>query len=606
MTEKKIKIISVVMSVVAIVIVVAMIIGAVFVGRSIFTRKRGTISYNDIVYTRPDFNEIDNAFEKAIDEAKYGSSSSAISAMNDATSKFNELVSYLGYANIEYQKDYTNKTWENEYTVLSAQYTKSYLDYYTMLYTALHGPNSTAIFRGWSQSDLDSIDSEYEALTGSGNYVENQNKITELQNEYNNLGNGSGGSVFASESSAREYSNEAGDLLIRMAKLYNEIHPDGSYPAYAYSSYGREYTPSDVTEMRSYVKSLGHYVVDLYYDLGNDGMSVSDTSFYKEENGQVVDDVDAADAFFKKAQEVALKMFSVIDGKDATDPVSSSMRGYLTEAFDYMNDYDLYYASRNKNGNTGAFTTYLSGFEIPYMFQYRWDVIDDITTFVHEFGHFTAYYLSGSNGSTDLDIAEVQSQGLEMLFVNYYEDVYGGLNVTFEDGGSYTGAALAEIMAEAQVQSVLLNSVVFGCIMDELQYDVYTNTENYTSGSDVTEKYSELLLEYGLTEQFTLDYSHLLGWSYNFLEYWWASVSHTFNQPFYYISYAMSAIPALSLYAESTEDFASAAVSYNTVQYYGSGNSGYTFETILDKAGIGSPFEKSTYDEIAVVLDSFL
>ena len=160
------------MSVVAVVIVVALVIGAVFVGRSIFTRKRGSISYNDIVYERPDFNSIDEAFEKAIDEAKYGSSSSAISAMNDATSKLNELAAYLGYANIEYQKDYTNKEWENEYTVLSAQYSKSYLDYYTMLYSALHGPNSTAIFRGWSQSDLDAIDSEYEALTGSGNYVD--------------------------------------------------------------------------------------------------------------------------------------------------------------------------------------------------------------------------------------------------------------------------------------------------------------------------------------------------------------------------------------------------------------------------------------------------
>ena len=605
MTEKKIKILSVVMSVVAVVIVVALVIGAVFVGRSIFTRKRGSISYNDIVYERPDFNSIDEAFEKAIDEAKYGSSSSAISAMNDATSKLNELAAYLGYANIEYQKDYTNKEWENEYTVLSAQYSKSYLDYYTMLYSALHGPNSTAIFRGWSQSDLDAIDSEYEALTGSGNYVENQQKITELQNEYNNLGNGSGGNVFASESSAREYSDKAGDLLIRMAKLYNEIYPDGSYPEYAYSSYGRTYTPSDVTKMRDYVKNIGHYAADLYYDLGESGMKMSGTSFYKEENGQVVDDARAAEKFFEKAQNVALKMFSVIDGKDATDPVSSSMRGYLTDAFDYMNDYDLYYASRNKNGNTGAFTTYLSGFEIPYMFQYRGDTINDITTFVHEFGHFTSYYLSGSFGGSDLDIAEVQSQGLEMMFVNYYEDVYGDLTISYE-GDSYTGAALAEIMAEAQVQSVLLSSVVFGCIMDELQYDVYTNTDNYTRGSDVTEKYDELLLEYGLTEQYTLDYSHLLGWNYNYLEYWWSNVSHTFSQPFYYISYAMSAIPALSLYAESTEDFASAAVKYNIVQYYGNGNSGYTFEEILDKAGIGSPFEKSTYDEISVVLDSFL
>ena len=45
---------------------------------------------------------------------------------------------------------------------------------------------------------------------------------------------------------------------------------------------------------------------------------------------------------------------------------------------------------------------------------------------------------------------------------------------------------------------------------------------------------------------------------------------------------------------------------YTIVQCYCNGNSGYTFEEILYKAGIGSPFEKSTYDEISVVLDSFL
>ena len=604
MTEKKVTVISIIMSVVASVLVAAIVIGAIFVGVGVFTRKRGSISYNDIEYSRPDFDDIDRAFEDATYKAGHGSSSSAVAAMNEATSLLNELVAYLGYANIEYQKDYTNERWSDEYAALYEQYSKSYLDYCTMMYTALHGPNSSSIFRGWSQAELDAIDAEYAALTGSGNYVEGQREILELQNQYNNLGSDDGTSVYKTEESARKYATQAGGLLIEMAKTYNEMYPDGSYPDYAYASYGRTYTPEDAEKMRSYVREyLGEYVVRLYDEMGDDGIKASGTQFVMISDGRAVVDTVSSDEFFASAQNAALGMFGVIESSEAVSGVSSSMRGYLTDAFEYMYDYDLYYTSRNGNGNTGAFTTYLSGFEIPYLFQYRNDAIDDISTFVHEFGHFSSYYLSGAYGGSDLDVAEIQSQGLEMMLMNYYDEVYGSLTVT-SGGTTYSGETLADLMRKSELFSQLLFSVVMGCIMDELQYDVYTNIGNYDSGADVTAKYTSLLREYGLTESFTRDYSELIGYDYDYFEYWWAAVSHTFSQPFYYISYAMSAVPAFSVYVDSTSDFVAAAREYNFIQYYGNGESGYTLETLLAEAGTGSPFEESTYEEIGAYLET--
>ena len=51
-------------------------------------------------------------------------------------------------------------------------------------------------------------------------------------------------------------------------------------------------------------------------------------------------------------------------------------------------------------------------------------------------------------------------------------------------------------------------------------------------------------------------------------------------------------------------DFTAAANEYNYIQKYGDGT--YTFEKLLENAGVGSPFEEDTYEEIAEYLDTLV
>ena len=93
----------------------------------------------------------------------------------------------------------------------------------------------------------------------------------------------------------------------------------------------------------------------------------------------------------------------------------------------------------------------------------------------------------------------------------------------------------------------------------------------------------------------------LLGYDYDYLRYWWAGVPHTFESPFYYISYAMSAVPALTIYIDSTSDFTAAAAEYNYIQRYASEYD--DFRTLYADAGISDPFTAATYIEIDEYID---
>lgn len=594
MRASRSKVLSIVFSVVSGVLILAIIAGALAIFGSIFRRSRGDINYNDIEYSRPDFEEIDKAFDDATYEALNGSSMSAVREMNNATNLLNDLIFALTYVNIEYQKDYTDTYWYEEYNALYSQYNKSYLDYYTMLISALDGPNGDTLFDGWSDDEKQDIRDEYETLTGSGSYVEGQEKINDIKMTYNGLttSGGMGTAVYRDETSAKKYSDKAGELLIELSSVYNEIY-SYDYIDYAYSSYGRDYTADEAADMRGYVKEyIGQYVVKLFDDLGADGYLLYITASTQED---------------LTVSPVVTDFLSSVSSSEAVMNADHSMRDYLTDAYSYMRKYDLYYRSENPNGSTGAFTTYLQKYDMPYLFQYVTGAMTDVTTFVHEFGHFSAYWLSGADTSVSLDVNEVQSQALEMMFMNRYQDLFGNYAIYDKSTDQYvSGSALSDIMVKGDLFTKLLYSVVMGCVMDELQYDVYTYGEQYESGADVTERFSELLNEYGLSDKFISEYSEVLGYDYDYMRYWWATVSHTFESPFYYISYAVSALPAITIYVESTTDFVGAAQKYNYIQWYSKTSYGYSFIDLLDHASVGSPFEWDTYNELSVYFDSLL
>ena len=204
----------------------------------------------------------------------------------------------------------------------------------------------------------------------------------------------------------------------------------------------------------------------------------------------------------------------------------------------------------------------------------------DISTFVHEFGHFTAYYNLGNTGAGTLDINEIQSQANEALFMPYYKKMY-------------SEASAAKIEKQELFKSIFW-SVLMGCLFDEFQRELYLKPHTYNTPQSVNALFDRLIEEYNATAYIPRPQ----------LRYWWAEVPHTFQSPFYYISYAVSQLPALIIYEDSISDRGAAIAEYNYIQNYGDGT--YTFNTLLEKAGVKSPFEKETISSLATFLDSRL
>lgn len=244
----------------------------------------------------------------------------------------------------------------------------------------------------------------------------------------------------------------------------------------------------------------------------------------------------------------------------------------IKQAYDYMVDYQTYSiepAQNDKNRAEGAFTTYFLSMDSPYIFINMNENYNDVMTFVHEFGHYNEMYQSGSSGSS-LDLAEISSQALEFLYIPYYSQIYG--------------EQYADLSEKMSVSNILW-AVVSGCMIAEFETSVYENPD--MTSEELITLYDDLETKYNLEEH--------INWYY---------VSHLFEQPGYYISYATSGIAAFEIWNTSLTDRQSAINSYIDLSSYGSSGN---FREVLNNSGMNDIFEEQTMLNISgSISDKFL
>lgn len=527
-------------------------------GCSCRTYRRDTFDYNDIKYERIDYEALETAFEQA-NSLVNGNYISLVNASNTAVGYLNTLIGDYQYVYVEYAKD--TEAWRDEFTWVSNAYSQATSLYYELLYNVLQSSNADRFFSGWSEEEKQLIVQRHEAMDDE--YLALQTEITRLETEYNAI----------DTDDQKEYADEAAEILIDLVAAYNKLAAaEGydNYMEYAYENdYGRSYSPEDAERLCGYVKQ---YLAPLSDDVDAAISRASGAGRAAAANG-LASPLSANYTDYVALSENVLRSYF------------EEIGDYMTEAYDYLNECNLYYqatAANNPNGLTGAFTTFLYNNDAPYIYQYCSDngSWSDISTFVHEFGHFTSYYVNGSSGGSDLDVAEIQSQANEMLFLPYYEQLFTN----------------ADALVMNELFSSLFWSVTMGCIFDEFQREIYTSPESYATADDINALFDRLLEEYNADW-----YGALLGSDFDFT-YWWAEVSHTLQSPFYYISYAVSALPALTIYEDSKTDRAAAIAEYNYIQQYGNGV--YTFGELLNNAGVASPFTESTLRSLADFIES--
>lgn len=352
-----------------------------------------------------------------------------------------------------------------------------------------------------------------------------------------------------------------GEIYMRMVELRQaeaKSYGYDNYAEYAYEEiFTREYTPE---EIRPFHEAVKEYIVPLYWEV--------------------------RDIYFDDYSDTCTELSGVNYAGDAAldiiEPYLAQMSDELAESFTFMREGGYYDSDYSDTKSSAGFTTSLPAYGAPFFFNAPSGSLYDFTTAVHEFGHYNESYWSSHefiDYSKNMDLAEVHSQGMELMFSHWYSEIFG------EEAAD---------AAEVYLLLNLLDGIVNGCLHDELQQYVY-----YTP--DVT------------LEQINQEYRRLCG-QYGYCEpddartemYSWVDIHHTFTQPCYYISYAVSAAGGFSFWLAAQEgDYFEALDAYlEFVALPGI----YTFTESFEQVGLEDPtspdYIQALADDLAAVIDA--
>lgn len=335
-----------------------------------------------------------------------------------------------------------------------------------------------------------------------------------------------------------------GPLYVELVSLRAEladIRGYDSYADYAYEHlYARDYTTDAADDFCEAVKTFSaDYYGELYY---------SELWYAYEDVSPVMD-----------SEELIAALGEHI--------------GLFGEAFSdawlYMTEHDLYAICGDPNARQGGYTTEIAYYRSPYLYMSLAGDCYDFSTLTHEFGHFAqAYYNPTPNLLTSagsFDLFEIHSTGLEVLFTEAYDDIYT------ENADTAVFITLGG----------LVESVLDGCIYDEFQRRIYENPG--MTLEDINRLYARVLREFGRDIDQEMDYT-------------WMYVSHNYDAPLYYISYAVSALASLQLWDMAREDFDAAVETYRAIVAQGAYEDGYL--TVLKNAGLRLFTEENAVKEI--------
>ena len=302
-------------------------------------------------------------------------------------------------------------------------------------------------------------------------------------------------------------------ILIDLIGLYNQTAELSGYDSYAelaYEGYSRDYTPEDARALHAAVKES---IVPVYQEIGELVQSY--------ENPDVLGEIDA-----EKLMATVGQYIGTVDAD-------------LDLSFRHMSQVGLY-SIDYYTGRGDGFTINLPQYNDAAIFMDLVGNDSDLETLVHEFGHYNAGMHQKQQALDTgfcMDTSEIHSQGLEVLFLSCADAVYGDEN-----------AAVKKL----NILYNLLDSIIQGCLQDEFQQLSYAAAKDHKlTVKELNELACRLYNEYGLETQPGAKEI-----------YSWVEIPHTYESPFYYISYATSAVNALDILSISQEDYREAADTY--------------------------------------------
>lgn len=444
-------------------------------------------------------------------------------------------------AELELMADPADETLAGEYQYIMELYLDLYDEYWLAMHTMAVSENRKLMTGAYHGSYIDWFE-EYVPYSDEENELLGYDKENLLIREYYAL---------LEEDTPDEA--RIGEIYCELIGLRNqqaEMFGCESYAEYAYSAfYGRDYLPQDAVTIWDGVKE---YFVPLYQK-------------YRDEANAQIERLTGADNLDCSPEAIIDVLGSVIDD------VSPEMN----RAFIYMKEHELYDIEADASKSETGYTVRLYSYNLPYIFNAASLEFYDYMDMIHEFGHFVNSFYTESDfmfGICDMDICELQSQGLEVIMTHYYGEIFGE---------EYENAARYYLLMSK------IGSLIDGALFDEFQQTVYAQEE--LTAEKISEIYSQLYVEYGYEP-------------YDGYEKEWMWVNHNFETPFYYISYGVSALGALELYALSCESLKDGIDRYLTV--CAADSEMYYYSELLEMVGMADVFDSAGYPALTEMLEA--
>lgn len=478
-------------------------------------------------------------------------------------------------AYLHYCADVTDDYWSDENIYCDKLSTDAYDALCTACYDVTQGPCADD-FRAYVGDQAADEFADYVPLTDrESELLEQQSKLID---EYNELINDSGSEEFEYNGSVWTWSklngaqgtyladtdysgylavyaglnkilnDQVGPIFTQLVAIRAEIAEIEGYDSYAdlayEQSFGRDYTGEEAQVFCDAVKEVAaEYFDELYY---------SDLYYAYADTEPVFTGDELVKLLGKYVEKV--------------DPI-------LVAPWQYMSEHGMYDLAVGSDRIPSAFTLTLTEYDAPFIFATVQGNCIDLDTVSHEFGHYTDAYLHAIpnllTSYDNYDLLEIHSTGLEALFTEFYDDIY-------------TSNADA---AKFWVLDGLMTSVIDGCIQDEFQRRIYAEPD--MTLEQINQLYAEISTSYGKFVPWDEDYS-------------WMYITHTFESPLYYISYAASAMAAVQIWDLAQEDFQAGVDAWRAVLDHGAYDQGYM--TVLPECGLRLFTEEGAVAEVLAPL----
>ena len=391
---------------------------------------------------------------------------------------------------------------------------------YTAASSALKGAAGEGFSAALSESMTEELE-EYEPMTDREAQL--SARETELEVSYNQMES-------RTELTAREMNEQLGEIFLKLIKVRNElaeIFGYDSYAQYAYERvYGRDYTPRDAAALCEAVKPYARRFFD----------SCSYCGALYEDFG----------------------MFSAGELMDLLGTYAPRVSPEAARAQQYMENHGFYSLESYTDVTAVGFTTVLYAYNAPFLYNALYGSAYDVFGTFHEFGHYYDAFINPEpedlSISGSFDVFEIHSTSMEALLYGWAEEIFG-------DDADY---------ARIYCLYGLIQNVISGCIYDEFLQYCYAHPDMTTE--EVNRAYAKISASYGSYFTRTSD------------SYYWMNVNHNFTSPFYYISYAASALASLQIWTLAERDREGALKLYNTLVSIGAYDVGY-FE-LMDRTGL--------------------